>query len=341
MKIKTEKLKEALELVKPGLASKEILEQSTKVAFKDGELLTYNDETAVRYALEGLDINAVVSAKELYKFVSKVKTETIDITGTPESIEIKAGHAKIWLNFDAELRLPIEEMVFTDEWHKWPAELTSSLQFIAPVCSDDVGAPKFQCVHIRTDGMLEASDRISLVQISVDDIDFDNSILLPKYAVAVISKYNVEEFQINNGWIHMQTKEQAIVSCRIIEEDTFPDVSSLIKDSGTPIELPDMLDEMLEKAIIFVDGVENFFVEITIADNQLHVFSSNSVGKFKEKEEVNYNEEPIKFVCKPEFFRDMYMKTDKIKFDSIGGEFVVRFIADNWQYMMMVNTPAE
>ena len=47
MKINKQQFIEALELVKPGLAAKEIIEQSTSFVFRAGQVITYNDEVAV------------------------------------------------------------------------------------------------------------------------------------------------------------------------------------------------------------------------------------------------------------------------------------------------------
>ena len=50
-----EDILEALEIVKPGLASKEHIEQSTCFAFKNGKVMTFNDEISVSHPVEGLD----------------------------------------------------------------------------------------------------------------------------------------------------------------------------------------------------------------------------------------------------------------------------------------------
>ena len=44
MKIETSKFKTALDVVKPALASKEIIEQTTSFAFINGTVVAYNDE---------------------------------------------------------------------------------------------------------------------------------------------------------------------------------------------------------------------------------------------------------------------------------------------------------
>ena len=56
MKIKVNRveLKEALERVRPGLASKDIIDQATSFAFLKDRVVTYNDEISISHPVKGL-----------------------------------------------------------------------------------------------------------------------------------------------------------------------------------------------------------------------------------------------------------------------------------------------
>jgi hypothetical protein len=71
---KTDLIK-ALEAVKPGLANKEMIEQSTSFAFMEDRVVTYNDEISISHPLKGIPIVGAIKADELYAFLSKVKIE--------------------------------------------------------------------------------------------------------------------------------------------------------------------------------------------------------------------------------------------------------------------------
>ena len=75
MKINKAELQTALEKVKPGLASRELIEQSTSFAFMGDRVVTYNDEISISHPVAGVDINGAVKAQALYDFVSEVKKE--------------------------------------------------------------------------------------------------------------------------------------------------------------------------------------------------------------------------------------------------------------------------
>jgi len=93
MKIKKDDLKRALEIVKPGLANKEIIEQSGSFAFIEGRVVTYNDEISVSHPIKDLEITGTIRAEELYKFLGKIKEEEIDVNCTESEIVLKCGRA--------------------------------------------------------------------------------------------------------------------------------------------------------------------------------------------------------------------------------------------------------
>ena len=79
MKINKTELQLALEKVKPGLASKEVIEQSTSFAFMGNRVVTYNDEISISHPVKGLEVMGAVKAQALYSFLSKVKRDEIDV----------------------------------------------------------------------------------------------------------------------------------------------------------------------------------------------------------------------------------------------------------------------
>ena len=62
MQINRQNLQKALEIVKPGLSNKEIIEQTTSFAFIDGKVVTYNDEISICHPVEGLTLEGAVKA---------------------------------------------------------------------------------------------------------------------------------------------------------------------------------------------------------------------------------------------------------------------------------------
>ena len=108
----------ALETVKPGLSNKEMIEQATSFAFLGDRIVTYNDEISISHPVQNLNIEGAVQAEELYKLLSKLKKEDIEITTIDNELQIKCGRTKAGLTLQQEIKLPLEEITGKRKWKK-------------------------------------------------------------------------------------------------------------------------------------------------------------------------------------------------------------------------------
>ena len=137
MKISRVELLEALEKVKPGLANRELIEQSTSFAFIGDRVVTYNDEISVSHLVKGLEnMKGAIKAKTLYEFLARVKDEEIEIEQEENEVLIKTGRSKAGLRFEYEIRLPFEEVGEIGKWKKLPEDFVDALRLSYPACSD-------------------------------------------------------------------------------------------------------------------------------------------------------------------------------------------------------------
>ena len=93
MKIKRAELLSTLTALRPGLASKEIIEQSTSFIFSDGRVVTYNDEVAVQHPVD-LDIIGAVQGKELFALLNKLKSQIEKVDNVKSVRYISASEAR-------------------------------------------------------------------------------------------------------------------------------------------------------------------------------------------------------------------------------------------------------
>jgi len=163
-------LQTALEIVKPGLAGKEMIEQSTSFAFMEGRVVTYNDEISISHPIEGLKINGAVQAEELYELLSKLKKDEIEITTKGNEIILKSGRTKAGLTLQQEIKLPLEEIGELGKWKPLPEDFLKHIKFAMAACSRDMSRPVLTCVHVSKDGIIEGSDsfRIARCQLKTE-----------------------------------------------------------------------------------------------------------------------------------------------------------------------------
>ena len=83
----------ALSAVRPGLANKEVMEQSCSFVFDGGMVCTYNDEIAVSHPVpEG--ISGAVRASELFSLLSKFPDEEIGVEVTEAELVVSGKKRK-------------------------------------------------------------------------------------------------------------------------------------------------------------------------------------------------------------------------------------------------------
>lgn len=313
MLVNKDELKRALEIVKPGLANKEIAEQFTSFAFMQGCIVTYNDEISVLHPIKGIELTGAVKAEELYKFVSKLKSDEIDIIEEDNSIILKSGRATAGFAIEADVKLPIEEELSKKgEWVPLPKKFIEFLKFASMSCSDNLSLPILTCVHVNETGVIESSDNYRICHCKLNKPLPISTFLLPKTSVLIVTKLNVVEIAEGTGWVHFKTEEGTIVSCRTFN-DTFIDTTPYLKPvkGGLNIVLPDNLNEILDRAIIFAkrDTETQEFVDIELNKRRLTVRSKSETSWFEERSTLQETVEPVQLSIMPYLLKDIFTQT--------------------------------
>lgn len=337
MQINKKELQQALEIVKPGLANKETFEQSNAFAFINGKVVTYNDEISVSHTVKGLDITGAIQANELYKLLSKLKTEEIEIEVTDNEIQIKAGRAKAGLTLQSEIKLPIESIGKIGKWQTLPENFNKAMQFTMGSCSRNMTQPLLTCVHVSKEGC-EATDNFRIAQYLFDTPMKAESFIIPANSVAVICKMKPTHVTNGEGWVHFKNENGSVLSCRVFENDEFPAVSQFMKVKGQKVTLPKSTIEILDRAMIFSksDFMLDETVSIKIDNKRFEISSKSTNGWFEEKVNIDYTGQPINFMITPYLMKDILNETlnctvseDRIKFEGKGWGYVSMLSKDD------------
>jgi len=311
MKVNKTQLQEALEKVRPGLANKEMIEQTTSFTFMGGKVVTYNDEISISHPVEGLDVTGAIKAQALYKFLDKVKKDEIDITWEENQVIIKAGKSKAGLVFEQEVKLPIEvEIGKIEKWKKLPENFVEALKFCYPCCSRDMSRPVLTCVSIDKEN-IQASDSYQIVLHTLDKTMPIKACLIPASAAKELVKYAVTSVAIGESWLHFKTEDGTIFSCRILNNE-FPDTSKHLEFEGVEFEFPKNIEQILERANVFSKKASSHgdipIITIQIKDGQVKVIAENEYGWFEEKTRTKYTGKPVKFIIGIEFLLSIFGK---------------------------------
>ena len=331
MKIETAKFKNALSIVKPALASKEIIEQTTSFAFIDNTVITYNDEICIVHPVEGIEINGVIQADELYKFLGKVKEKEFDVTITDSEIVMKAGRSKVGFALNKEILLPLnEEISEKGKWKKLPEQFIQACKFAVASASTNMGDENLTCVHFNENGSIEATNNYRLVVWNFPEQLPMPTTLIPASSIKEVIKLKPIKVATGKGWIHFENAEKTVISCRIVSE-TFVNTESIIKSikRGKKMTFPDGLVQILDKAEIFTQEQKtDGSVTIIIQNGKLLVKSESLTAWFKETIPCE-NEEDFSFSITPYLLKDILKETNTC---TISGNALL-FKSGNWVYL--------
>jgi hypothetical protein len=333
--LKRNDLKEALEIVKPGLANKELIEQSTSFAFIDGTVVTYNDKISISHPVKGINLTGAIKAEELYQLLIKLKAEEMTLTVEENEITIKAGHSSAGLRMTAEIKLPVEEVETIGKMYPLPEDFLEAVRLAAQVCSRDMSMPVLTCIEVKED-KLNSSDNVRISQVKMCKKMPVESFLLPVDVVSLVLKMKATKIALTESWVHFGNDVGTVLSARIFAE-VFPNIAPLLKiKESVEIKLPEDLAEMLDRAAVFSkrDHSLDERVTIQIETKKIRIKGESDTGWYNEIAKLAYEGETITFDMTPALFKDILGKINVCKYSAEQG--LLKFEDKTWQYLAKV-----
>ncbi len=344
MKINKGQLQEALAIVKPGLAIKELLEQSTSFAFLGNRVATYNDEISISHPVKGLDFRGAIKAEELYGLLSKLNEEEIRIKFKKNELLLSCGKVEAGLKLEEEIILPVEDEIGKiKKWKKIsnPVQLIKHMEFAMRTCSNDMSQVKLTCICIRKNGLIQGSDGFRLVQCKGEEMSVPD-FLISATLVSNIATIMPVEISSNETWVHFRNKEKTIISCRMVNVEYVEQkvINRILKmSSSSAIEFPEKIEHMVDRLKTFAkrDYIFDEQIQVTMIDGQMTMKAEADITKswVKERAKVNFKGE-ISFAVTPAVFSDILKETKSciLSDDKCKAKFVAK--DGSWEYMIML-----
>jgi len=331
MKIQKDDLQKALETVKPGLASSEIIEQSTSFAFLGDRVVTYNDSISLSHPIEGLDLEGAIRAEELYEFLKRTKEDTLQLRISENELKLKCGKAKAGLKLQTEIKLPLQEVDQVKDWEDLPEEFADNLSFIKDSASQDMSRRVLTCAHV-TNRCMETSDSFQIMRLHQEGWPFGDY-LIPAENIPEITKINPTLVAESEGWLHFKNLEGTELSCRILE-DSYPDAGQHLDVGGEKVIFPESMNEILDRVMVFTkkDHYMDEAMQVILKDNKLLVHGKNEYGWIKEKAKVKYEGDKASFWITPHLLKNILSRSN----ECILGEEKIKFEGEDWEYVAVL-----
>jgi len=333
--MKKEELLKALEIVKPGLASKEIIEQSTSFAFMENRVVTYNDEISISHPVEDLEITGAVQATELYLILKKLKQDDINVELTETEVLLTAGRVRVGLTLQSEIKLPLEEVGTIEKWKTLPEDFLTAMRMAMYSTGTDNSKPVLTCVHVNQKGFIEGSDGYRIMRTTLSKKLNVPTFLIPAHSVTTVLKLIPIKMAMGEGWVHFQTEAGTVLSCRILE-DTFPETTGILNiEDGKEITFPRTINEILERASVFkkVEGTSiNEDVAVCLEKNRIKIASQSNTGWFSEESNVKYEGERLEFNIIPSLLKNILSTVLTCSFNGK----ILKFVGEGWEFITVV-----
>lgn len=336
MKINKTELLACLNILKPGLAAKEVVEQSSSFVFMNNQAVTFNDEIAIHCGLPGdLEIDGAIPAKEFVSILTRFKGDEIDITQNDNELSLKCGKQRAGIKLEAEITLPINELAIPKKWIDLPDDFLKGLSACYPTASKDLTQPLLTNICLSGEHAVATDNSRIAVYSWENPSKFNDEILLPASTVPGLVRTNITKFHIeSSGWCHFTNNDKSVVySCRI-SEGKFPDVfQHLVFDIIGSIQFPNDMSETLDRAGVFLSNIIDTDNFVTIDINPKGVITiagKGDVGWYEETCRTKWEGSDVVFSIYPQHLQEILKSTKQAQI----GDGIIKFVSGQFQHVI-------
>lgn len=303
--VNREKLLLQLESVQAGLSPREIIEQSSCFVFRDGRVLTYNDEVACRRKCE-LQITGAVPAVPLLSILRKLAEETLEVEVEGNELILIGKRRKAGIRLEAEITLPVGKVEKPGEWQVLHDDFIEGVNLVQHHASKDESQFSLTCIHLSTD-YIESCNNVQAVRVKMKT-GLKASTLVRRDALKHVVPLGMVEFCETESWMHFRNTDGLTLSVRRYMTE-YENVDSIFQVKGEPIVIPKGLGEAVEKASIFsAESSDDNLISVELRPERMRIRGTGATGWFQEVKKLAYNGPDLSFLIAPEMLIEITNK---------------------------------
>lgn len=308
MKINKNQFLQTLSSAEAGLASsKEIIEQSTCFIFKDGEIISFNEEVSVRTP-SGLDESflGAVHARPLQDILSKYPDDEVDISSEKGKLVIKGKGKRTRIRVVKDILLPIDSVETPKNWTELHKDFADAITIVQECASKDETTNIFTCIHLTPD-WIESCDNFQACRYTMKT-GLKESSLIKKDSLSHLISLGVTEVSEGDSWVHFRNSSGIRFSCRKWMDD-YKDLTPMLNVSGEEITLPKGLSDAAFRGQVFsADNKDSDLVKIDLRPGKLRLHATGITGDHEEFKAVKYNGKAMSFLISPTLLGELTKK---------------------------------
>ena len=329
-------LLQVLETVRPGLSSKETIQQSTAFVFQDGVVSTFNDEVSCR-TKSGLprDFAGAVPSDPLLRALQKMSEEEVSLTAKGGELRVKGKGREVGVRMEAEIVLPLDLVEPPGEWADLPENFEDALKTVVDVTGTNAEEFFTVCVQFTPD-WVEATDRFQIARYNLDT-GADSPFLVRSASLKPLIALNPTRVSQTKEWLHFRNPAKLFYSCRRHVYDQYPDLGQYLEFTGTPTVLPKGAADAAQLAAIFSgEDKDNDKVSVTLSRGTMTVRGEASYGWAREEMRTTYDGPTIEFRISPALLTQIVTRHNECRIEP--GRLKVE--GNQWTYVASLGSPS-
>ena len=309
--METKELLNVLEKVKPGIASKNVIESMTYFYFSGTDIITYNDQISIQHPFK-TKFNLFVKAQDLYKLISKLTEKEIKIEEKDGKLSLTCKTLKANLNTmnDPEVieRIKnVSDSLNKAEWKSLPENFCDSITLCSFSTSTRDSDGTLTCVHI--DGKHCVSSDNNRISHAILTEEMDN-MFIKATEIKNLDNIRPTQYSVTKSWLHFKNADNCIFSIRKITGE-FPAYLQFFNFEGKEVNLPKEILEGINLTSILA-GDSNPAIKFKIAKGFCMLSSNSDAGTITHRSKIKYNDEEINFTINPDFLKQMMSHSSTI-----------------------------
>lgn len=300
------KVLEILKTIKPGVASKDLVE-SMKYFFISGtEIVSYNDRISIQHPFV-TPFKAFIKADSFYNVMAKSTVEKITMEKFGDNtIAVTAKGLKV------NLPVVIDEEVVSRirtigaslkgaEWEVLPEKFKECINLCSFAASKSESESTLSCVHIdKTLCIASDNNRIAVADMG----KIMKGMFIKATEVKNLVGIDPTLYAITKAWLHFKNEAGCIFSIKRIDGG-YPNFLPHFDFEGDRVDLPANISEGTDLASIFTSETEQPAIIITIEKNKCILVVKTEGGSLDFSTDIKYEGNKLQFNINPDFLLEM------------------------------------
>lgn len=324
MQIDRKEILGALEMIKAGVSSNTLVEQSNAVLFNKEHMMSFNGDIAVGVPFK-TDFEGGIPEDEFEKLLKRMKGDKIDfeqkngvlyfsciISGTKNKPDNKVEGDFALLT---EITIPdVKPDIKT--WGKLPKDFCEAVNFCQFSTATDISRGILTSIKVEGTTVVSCDNyRATRFEMS-KGVKKGEIIFVPYKVVKPLVEHNPVEFAEAKGWTHFKNEKGVLFSIRTVLGN-YPTeaVEAFFDIEGHDVEFPKESQSALGVAEVMAEETPTGKgVEITV-NNKFMTFKGEKKGVGQSGQQISmkgYKGPEIKFKVHPDFLSDVIDKSLKV-----------------------------